>query len=384
MSGAHRLLLGVALFASLAGAVTVLLTSRDLGRRTAQAKAAALPAKISLVKMTAPDCKECSGIEAELGSLKALPVKITEERELAYTSDEARSLVTSLGIARLPTFLVRGDLKSDKISQYLAANGEIKNDVFIFTKTRPVFVDPANGEKRGLLSAVLLAAPKECRTCPDPSLMLTQLEAAGLAVADKKTAAFASAEGKSLIEKFRISSLPTVALMGDVKLYGVLASTPYGTIEKDNAFVLRLTNPPYFDVAKNKISGQVSVVYVTDKSCTACYDVRGHKQILEQGYGVALAGERTVDISSALGRRLAKQYSLTTVPTILLSPEAADYNRLKAVWSQVGEVATDGWYVFQRGDRLGALIYKDLASGRIIRPAAADGAASSSNAGMGH
>lgn len=126
---------------------------------------------------------------------------------------------------------------------------------------------------------------------------------------------------------------------------------------------------PYRDVTKGQIVGLVDVVYLTDSSCTDCYKPQEvHKNILTQGFGVGIRSEQSVDANSPYGKSLVSKYKITQVPTLLISPEVAEYSGIKQVWPQVGTTEPDGWYVFRQVSRLGSVIYKDFTSNQVVRP----------------
>ena len=60
-----------------------------------------------------------------------------------------------------------------------------------------------------------------------------------------------------------------------------------------------------------------------------------------------IRGERTVDVSSAEGRSLMRTYSITAVPTVILSKDAVAYDALMRAWASVGTVEKDGSLVFR-------------------------------------
>ena len=105
-------------------------------------------------------------------------------------------------------------------------------------------------------------------------------------------------------------------------------------------------NPPYWDIKDNEAKGLVTVTYVTDDSCSDCYNVQVHKTILEN-YGVFIANKSTVDISSIEGQSLISKYSITKVPTIIVSSDLQYYQAIIKVWTQVGTVEDDGNYIFR-------------------------------------
>ena len=96
----------------------------------------------------------------------------------------------------------------------------------------------------------------------------------------------------------------------------------------------------------------VDVAYLTDETCTDCYDVRVHRTILSQ-LGIQFGREQVIDAASDDGMTLIDLYNISKIPTIILSPEAEDYDAFVSVWGEVGTKEDDGYYIFRAVDKLG-------------------------------
>ncbi len=268
-----KIFLGLAVVATVAGALFATKTLSSIEKNIAAAKEAARPANIRLTKITTPNCNNCFNVDSVLATLKKQNVTVGEEKTVAFDSEEAQALVKKLGIKRLPTYIFTGEVNKSNLESFVKINGEVKNNTFIFTKVTPIFIDPETGKKMGL----------------------------------------------------------------------------------------------------------VDITYLTDSTCSDCYDpIKVQKPILTGGYGVGISSERTVDINSGAGQSLVNQYKITKIPTILLSSGADQYVNLKNVWKNVGTVESDGFYVFRQMQQLGNVVYKDLASNKVIRPSVASSSASQS------
>ncbi len=364
----------VFLFTSLAAAVVgALVVTKTLAQREekiAAAQEAARPANVRLTKITVAGCSACFDLAGAVASFKQQKVSLSEERTLAADVPEARSLIAELGIARLPTYLVTGEVTRPNLEGFVKSNGEIKNGTFVFTNVTPVFVDPASGQERGKV-AVTYLTDAGCPQCVDPKLTVAAYQRAGVKITEEKAIAWNSAEGKRLIGQYRIAKLPTFLMSADTSYYPAIAAawSRLGTVEPDGTYVARQLRPPYRDVAQGQVVGLVEVVYLTDSRCPDCYDARDvHREILTQGFGVGIRSERTVDANTPAGRSLVSKYKITQVPTLLISPAVDEYANLTSVWPRVGTTETDGWYVFRQIVQLGGVTYKDLSSNQVIRP----------------
>ena len=142
-----------------------------------------------------------------------------------------------------------------------------------------------------------------------------------------------------------------------------------GVISEDGSYILTTINPPYRDITTNEIKGLVELTYITDRSCSECYNVSEHKLILtnQRAFALAITKETSVDISTKEGKELINNYNITSVPTVLLSKEASAYPSLISVWRNVGSVEKDGILIFRNLDLMQGK-YKDLSKNEIIEP----------------
>jgi len=368
-----KMFLGIALIATIAGALFSTKTLAGVEKKIAQAKENARPANIKITKITTPNCPDCFNLDDAVSALKKQNVSVGEEKAVLFDSSEGQSLIKQLGVQRVPTYIVTGEVTKKNLEGFIKSNGEIKNDTFVFTKVNPIFIATDTKKEMGKVTATILTDPS-CLQCLDPKLTIEAYKKAGVKITDEKEVAWNSAEGQQLISQYKVTKLPTFLLSSDIDLYDSVKTnwTRIGTVESDKTYVARNLLLPYRDIEKGQIVGLVNLVYLTDSACTDCYDAeQTQKPILTRGFGVGLLSERTVDLNSAEGQGLVNQYKITKVPTILLSPDADQYVNLKNVWQSVGTVESNGWYVFREMNRLGNIIYKDLASNQVISSASA-------------
>lgn len=361
----------VALGAGIIGTLLVSKTVFGIDRKIAAAREEARPAIIKVMKIIAPQCANCFVVDEALAELKKQNVSIKEEQELSFDAPEAQSLIQKLEIKRVPTYIAVGEASKKNLEGFVKANGRLKDGAFVFDRVTPIFIDTATKKETGFVAVTTIGDPS-CRVCAKPQALVQSLAGAGVKIGSSEELVWNSVAGQKLIEQYKIKSVPTVLLSSDLNYYDDIKAAwlqRIGTEEQDGVFVAREIALPYRDIGKNKITGWVDIVYVTDAACKDCYKPQEtHKNILTQGMGVALKSERTVDAGSAAGQALIKKYKLAQIPTILLSPDAADYSRLKSVWPQVGTVEPDGWYVFRKMDQVGPVVYKDLSANKIVRP----------------
>lgn len=364
-----KIILTVTLLATVIGALVSTKTLVAVNKNIATAKEAARPANVKIVKISVPNCQDCFNIDTAISDFKKQNVKVEEEKTLAFDSPEARASIKQFAIKRVPAYIVFGEVTKNNLEGFIKSNGEIKDKTFVFTKVTPIFINTGNSQEVGKVTATLLTDPL-CAQCIDPRLTVDSFKKAGVKITDTpREVTWNSFEGQKIIDQYKITKLPTFILSSDIDFYENVKSnwTKIGTVEQDKTYVARNLFLPYRDLEKNQILGLVDLIYLADSACADCYKADTvQKPILKQGYGVGIASERTVDISSGEGRSLTSRYKITKAPTILLSPEADQYANLKNVWKSVGTVESDGWYVFREMQQLQGAVYKDLTTNQIV------------------
>ena len=208
-----------------------------------------------------------------------------------------------------------------------------------------------------------------CSDCFDMQSFVDSMKQAGVVVSKEDVVDYESEQGALLASAYEIKRVPALIISKDIENYSsiIQALNQMGTNEKDDSYVFQTLQPPYKDTETNKIRGLVDLVNLVDGSCDSCYNVSSHKDILQQGYGVVINSEVTYDISSAKGKQLLTKYNITSVPTILISPESEVYQNLNSIWGQVGTVEDDGWYVFRdETSMINFGGYKNLETGEFI------------------
>jgi len=174
-----------------------------------------------------------------------------------------------------------------------------------------------------------------------------------------------SATGKKLIEKYKITTLPSLLVAGELEKNPRL--TGYWQTESglgevvDGVFVFRQPVPPYFDLASNKVvGGNLGAIYLSATSCKECYDVKAYETVLKNS-GVNPLKNQAIDADSAEGQALIKQYAIKNVPTIILTGDLSVYGGFQQQWGTYGTLEKDGAFVLRQ------VIppFKEVASGAV-------------------
>ena len=371
-----KIILSIGFLAAVIGALVSTETLATINKNIAKAEEEARPAEVAIVKIITPDCRYCFNVDLAVNDFKKQNVKVVEEKTLIYGSPEAEASIRQFSIQRIPTYIVSGEITKSNIESFVKSTGEVRgaaedtspSNAFVFTKVTPVYIDTESNQEMGKVTATILSDPS-CTQCLDPKLTIEGFKKSGIKIVDEKEIVWNSSEGRKIIDQFKITKLPTFILSPEIDIYDNVRSNwaNIGTIEQDKTYVARNLFFPYRDIEKGGILGLVDLVYLVDSSCGDCYKVDTvQKPILEQGYGVRFRSERTVDVLSEEGQRLTNRYKITKLPTILLSPDVAQYTNLQKIWNGVGTIEQDGWYVFREMQQLGGAVYKDLATNQTV------------------
>lgn len=176
-----------------------------------------------------------------------------------------------------------------------------------------------------------------------------------------------STEGAALIKQYSLTRTPAFIVRGQTEklLVNVPNLKSFGQIQND-VFVGSNVPAPYIDLTSEKIRGEFTATYLTDKSCPTCYDPTINRKILAQ-LGMKATTEKIVDRGDANGKQLIRQYAITTIPTVVLAGDLAAYNGFEQVWKGVGTVEADGAHIFRTGQsQMGT--YYDLTAKKVVVP----------------
>lgn len=213
---------------------------------------------------------------------------------------------------------------------------------------------------------VITVTDKNCADCSTLTNHLNLIKSKNAKITKETNLDLQDKQAQDLIAKYSIKKIPFLVATGEInKNEDVKALWDAWGGAKENEFVLTNVFPPYLNLENNKVEGRVSITYLGDKSCSECYDVMLHKNILTRNYGVKIVSEKNIDIADAEGKELLTKYNITQVPTFLTDPEIAVYRSLATIWPQVGSTESDNTYVFRKPEQVGN--YFDLSKKELIK-----------------
>ncbi len=322
-----------------------------------------------VMNMLGTDCKDCFNISVAKDFInQQKTVKLKEVKE--FSIEDSEEFVKKYNLSKLPAIVITGE-----VSNLTIPNFNKVEDALIFDKTPAPYYDVATKSIRGKVEVIMLK-DETCTECFDMSQIVQQMEAAGVKIAETKTLSPTGAEGKELINKYKIEKLPGLLLSKDALDYDIITQVwaQVGSEESDGMLVLRLVNPPYINISTGKTEGLVTLTYIVDDKCTECFNTSIYKEILQQGFNMHFQTEETLEASSTKGKFLIKKYNITSAPTIVISKEASAYPNFAQGWDSVGTEEKDGVFIFRKVDLLKNVFaqkgqpfaYKNLETGEVL------------------
>ena len=148
-------------------------------------------------------------------------------------------------------------------------------------------------------------------------------------------------DAKEMTAKYNVSRLPALLVQGDLSN---LTIPNFDAVE--DALVFDLTPPPYYDVETQKIRGKVTLVQLSDATCTQCFNMSIVVDQLGQA-GLKIVSSKVLDAKSEEGKGLIEKYKIEKIPTLVFNNDALEYDVVKEVWEQVGTEESDGMLVLR-------------------------------------
>ena len=174
-----------------------------------------------------------------------------------------------------------------------------------------------------------------CNGCAGVEEVINSIKKQNVNITNEQIFGFYDAEAKKLISSYGIKTLPTILISGEIDSN----KTKFNNFEKINGtLILKQQMVPYLDIITNDLKGVVDIVEVVDSSCGKCINLSSIPLTIGQS-GVSVGNWKKVEYNSAEGAVLVKKYSLTHVPTVLISKQIDYYNNVKQSLAQAG--ATD-------------------------------------------
>ncbi|MDF1498642.1 MAG: thioredoxin family protein [Patescibacteria group bacterium] len=322
------------------------------------------PSNLEIILITDSNCVDCYDLKPIIDGIKSANVNITNEVEFQRDSEQAKELIEKYKIERIPTFIISGELdKDDSLSDIWENLGEIKNNELVFIKTKTPYVSAKTGEIRGKVNLTIIS-DENCKECFNVSLYENLPKQLGMSVSETKRVEYRSSEGRNLVKKHNIKSVPTIIIKGDLEAYPIQTLEKFGNIN-ENIFVLTEVNPPFISTSTGTMKGNLYLTIVADSSCEKCYDLSVYDNIIKQ-FGLYVKSNRQINASSYEGKYLVNKYKIEAIPTIIMTGDVSLYNKPNSVWSNIGTTEKDGTYVLREDGIKQLGVYKNLTTNKVV------------------
>jgi len=219
--------------------------------------------------------------------------------------------------------------------------------------------------------SLTIVKDSSCADCVDITPIINAIKKTNVKITKEETFEANSSEAKSLISEFGVKKLPTFIIKGEVNKNDDVKNllSKVGEIKNDT-FKFTYAVAPYLDLASNTVKGKVTVTFIADKSCKECYDANPFKQILANNLGMTNPTIVSLDKSDKAAQVLIRKYKIEAAPMFVITGEISEYPYLTGIWLQIGSLEKDGAYVLRDIKKVNPnLVYRDLATGKIVKPA---------------
>lgn len=249
-----HLLLGSILVVVLIINVTLLLLNRD---KLDFKKVLVKTPKLNMVIITEPACRDCFDLTQVAQVVQSRGAK-TKTTVLNRNNPQAKALIDQYKIAYLPAFVISGDTNDPSLKELWDNFGEIKNNVVLFARQIPPYYEIAAQKIHGEFEVTYLT-DASCASCYDVTIHTTALKNLGLVSSKITTLEASTTAGKALIKKYKITSLPTILLIGDLKEYKAFDTVwpQVGTKETDGTYVFRDVGQKQMGTYKDLKTGKI-------------------------------------------------------------------------------------------------------------------------------
>jgi len=241
-------------------AITTFLFAKNngvLNKKLAETTEASRPANLEMVMINDKTCPDCFDTAAVMDQMEKENIKFVSHQMLDSSSDKAKELIAKFSIKKLPTFLLKGELKKNStLAKFFAQAGDTIDDTFIFRQVGGPYIDVATGKIKGKVNLTLIT-DITCIECYDVAQHEAILKQFGITTGGK-VVDVKSDLGKALVKAYVIKMVPAFVLTGDVKEYPSLTAVwpQVGFVARDGAYVFTKGVPfmgTYKDLATNKV-----------------------------------------------------------------------------------------------------------------------------------
>ncbi|MDO8428609.1 MAG: hypothetical protein Q7S92_05350 [Candidatus Diapherotrites archaeon] len=176
---------------------------------------------VQMTKITVSDCTECSpGLTEQDFSSLSPPIAFESIQEISSTSAEGQALLAKYNIRKIPTIVLSKEIKEYPQFQNFLSVGTVEQDgSFIFRNTLPYFFDLDQNRIVGGVQLISIV-DSNCSECiTQDRISVPLIDRLGLQISSTQTVDLNSSEAQELIQKYSLTSLPSVLFSGDLNAY---------------------------------------------------------------------------------------------------------------------------------------------------------------------
>ena len=209
------------------------------------------------------------------------------------------------------------------------------------------------------LSFVVIQGPENtCKNCFDAKSIVQSLETSQKTTYKTRVFPYDDPISLQYIEKYRIENLPAIIVAGDISNEKITGAWTSMSGKEVNKSVVVENLLPYYDIKTAKVKGIINATLITDITCEECFDENIYLNILKN-FGLIINDTVTYDVGSPGGATLVKKYTITKVPTLILSSGTQAYPNFINSWSEVGTIEEDGTLILRDVQKINTQ-YKEL------------------------
>ncbi|MBS3149516.1 hypothetical protein J4455_02365 [Candidatus Woesearchaeota archaeon] len=211
---------------------------------------------INLVIIENENCKECIDMSIAVSEFKNLNIKFNDEKK--YSFAEADKLINKYKIEKIPALILSPEASKYKvITDIWDKVGTVENDgYFVLRNINPPYLDLKTNEIKGIVNLIMLY-DENCKECYDVTKHKLAIAKIKMYIKNEEKIDINSKEGKELIQKYKITKIPTILLSKEAMDYPQFDFiwSSVGDTADDGTLVFRNveTMGTYKDLKTNKI-----------------------------------------------------------------------------------------------------------------------------------
>jgi hypothetical protein len=294
------------------------------------------------------NCEDCFNMNSVFAELTKKGSNLLIEEDYYETSEEFKKLADELGITKMPAAVISGEIEG---IEKIIPISERKGDYLVIEAPQPPFYYKPTKKIIGYVDVIYLKDP-ECLICPQIGQLVLDMELQMGVAFTTKTAYYPNmTEFHELAEKYQITKVPTFIFKGDLLEYENIKKywERVGTIESDEALVLRLINPPYLNPQTGEIEGIVDITLIAKKE-ESFDSLALIAEDLQKRFGVVYGKSKALLLDSDEGKILSEQIGIEG-SLIILSENSILYPGIASyVDEKIAKITKDKLIVINADD----------------------------------